>query len=153
MEADFGTEIDGQHLRAEADPQKRLAFPQRHPDPIDFGAHERILVVGAHRAPENDAAAVLLQCRWQRITEARLANVEGMHVAHEPLPDMARIVSFLVQNDAHGRLGRQLRVLRRDLTDRALLRALGRGGVKHWSGSGLVVAAAIRQWEPLVYAA
>src|SRR5262245_28846817 len=152
MEAHLGAEIDRQHLRSEADAQKRLAFPQRHGDPVDFAAHEIIRVVGAHRTAKDHATAVLLQGPGQRIAEARFADVKAMAIAHKPLADVAGIGVLLVQDDADGRLACTA-VLVRDLTDRTLLRALAGGDVKHWVRSILVVAATIQQWESLVYAA
>ena len=49
----------GKHLRAEADAEERRLLLQRHADPVDLGANEVVLVVGAHRPAEDDDAAVV----------------------------------------------------------------------------------------------
>ena len=77
MVADFGlalrvpihaaAEMARQHLRAETDAQERLPLFQRDADPVDFAAHEVVLVIGAHRAAEDDCAGVVVRsCRQRR---------------------------------------------------------------------------------------
>ena len=108
MEAHLGAEMVGEHLRAEADAQERLLLLQRDADPFGLAADELVLVVGAHRPAEDDRAAVVRQRLGQRIAVARLADIESVAVAAEPLADVAWIGLLLMQHDADGllRLGR-----------------------------------------------
>src|SRR6185503_9062458 len=89
VEADPGTQVQGQHLGAEANAEQWRLLLQRHADPLDLAQDEFVLVVGAHGAAEHHRPAVAGQRRRQRLAEARLADVEGKAVADQPLPHMA----------------------------------------------------------------
>src|SRR5262249_60280718 len=89
---------------------KRPCLRHRHIDPTDLGTYEVALVIGAHRPAEDDAPAMLGERGGQPIAEPRLANVERVAIAHEPLADVAGIGVFLVQDEQHRRLaGRRAR--------------------------------------------
>src|SRR5688572_24026710 len=96
---DPGAEILRQHLRAEADAEERLVLLQRDADPLDLAADERIAVVGALRAAEDDGAAVMLERLRQWIVETASAHIQRVTVALEPLADMARVGMALMQYD------------------------------------------------------
>ncbi len=79
-----------QHLRAEADAEERLVLAQRHADPIDLAADEIVLVVGAHRAAEDDGGGMIGHGRRQRIAEPRPAHVERIAELAQRVADAAR---------------------------------------------------------------
>ena len=81
-------------------------------DPLGLAQNEFVLVVGTHGAAEDDGTAVVLQRLGQGIAEARLAHVERMAVAAEPLADMAGVGLLLMQHDADGLLRRAPRTVR-----------------------------------------
>jgi hypothetical protein len=56
-----------QHLAAEADPEIRLVFLQRHADPVDLAFDEIEIVIGALRSAEDHRAGMLLERFRQRI--------------------------------------------------------------------------------------
>ena len=58
MGVDPAAELARQHLRAQADAEKRLVLLQRHRDPVDLAADELFLIVGAHRTAEDDRAGM-----------------------------------------------------------------------------------------------
>ena len=92
-------EIARAHLRAEADAEKRLALLQRHADPIDLAADEIVLVVGAHRAAENDAGGCSAIVSRQRVAEPRPPHVEPVAEFTQGVADASGRGMFLVQND------------------------------------------------------
>ena len=65
-----------QKLIADADSEERLLLPQWYRDPVDLAAHEVLGAVCAHRTAEEDRPGVTGHGVGQRITEARLADVE-----------------------------------------------------------------------------
>ena len=73
----------------------------------------------------------------QRLAEARLADVEVIAVAHEPLADVAGIGILLVQHDQHRLLGlRRVPRAERHLADGAVLAdCLGRLALEHCRAS------------------
>ncbi len=87
-------------------PRKGFFLLERHLEPVDLAADERVLVVGALRAAENDGAGVVLQRLGQRIVEARPADVECKPAALESVADAAGRRVLLMQHDqdrqAHG---------------------------------------------------
>ena len=92
-------EMPRAHLRAETDAEKGLALFQRDGDPFDLAANEVILVVGAHRAAEDDCGGVFCHRRRQRIAEARPAHVEPVAELPQGIADAARGGMLLVQDD------------------------------------------------------
>ena len=58
MTIDPAAEMVRQHLRAEADAEKRLFLLERHREPIDLAADEIVGIVRAHGAAENDGAGM-----------------------------------------------------------------------------------------------
>src|SRR5262245_59775419 len=78
MTVDAAAEVMRQHLRAEADTEKRLLLPERNREPVDLAANEIIGIVRAHRAAKIDGAGVVRHALRQRIAEARAAQVERM---------------------------------------------------------------------------
>ena len=75
MHVDALAHVPRQHLRAETEAHERLLLFQRHADPVDFGLEPVVLVVGAHRAAENDGACVIAHGLRQGLAEARAAYV------------------------------------------------------------------------------
>ena len=106
MLVDPGAELPRQHLRAEADAEKRLLLLERHAEPVDLAADELVLVVGALRPAEDDGAGVVLQRFGQRIVEARTADVERKPRLAKRIADPAGRRMLLMQDDqdrrAHG---------------------------------------------------
>src|SRR6476620_12505151 len=68
---DAAAEMVRQHLRAEADAEKRLLFLEWDPEPIDLATDEIVGVVRAHRTAEIDGAGMPCHGRGQRIAETR----------------------------------------------------------------------------------
>jgi hypothetical protein len=104
-------EMPGAHLRAEADTEKRLALLERHADPFNLAANEIVLVVGAHRAAENDAGRVLAHCVRQRVAKSRAANVERIAEIPQRVADTSGRRILRVQ-DNQNRLVHELRIKR-----------------------------------------
>jgi hypothetical protein len=69
-------ELHGEHLRAQANSQKRPLLPQRNRDPVDFPADEFIGVIGAHRPAENHRAGMVIQGFRQGIAKPRTPDIE-----------------------------------------------------------------------------
>ena len=92
-------ELPGEHLRAEANAQKRPLLPERHRDPVDLAADVIVRIVGAHRAAEDDRAGMIVQRFRQRIAEPRTPDIEGMPERPQRVADTARRRGFLVQDD------------------------------------------------------
>ena len=101
VERDFGAEMLGEHLRAEADAEERPLLPQRHFDPVDLARDIIVAVIGAHRAAEDHRAGMGIQRFRQRIAEARPANVERMAERTQGVADAARRRVLLMQHDQH----------------------------------------------------
>src|SRR5205823_4455297 len=78
--------------------EKRLLLPQRDADPLRLAANKLGLVVGAHGAAEDDGAAMVLQRLGQGIAITRLADIERVAVAAEPLADVAGVGMLLVED-------------------------------------------------------
>src|SRR3954464_8684156 len=64
---DAAAEMTHQHLRAEADAEKRLFLLERDPEPIDLATDEIVGAVRAHRTAEIDGGGLPLHGRAQRI--------------------------------------------------------------------------------------
>jgi len=99
MLEDPAAEMVRQHLRAEADAEKRLLLGERDADPVDLPVDELVRVVGALRAAENARAGVLGEGFGQRIAEARPAHVQGMAALPQGMTDPPGAGRLLVQND------------------------------------------------------
>ena len=99
MLVDAAAEMVRQHLRAEADAEERLAFTQRHLEPVDLAADEIVGVVGAHRAAEDDRAGVLRHGAGQRIAEPRPAHVERKAALAQCVAEAPRSRGLLVHDD------------------------------------------------------
>jgi hypothetical protein len=69
-------EMPGQHLRAEADSEKRPLLRQRHRNPVDLAPDVIVRIVGAHRAAEDHRACMIGKRARQLIAKARAANVK-----------------------------------------------------------------------------
>ena len=87
---DPGAEPLRQHLRAEADAEKRLLLLQRHADPVDLAPDDLVVVVGALRPAENDGAAVGFAASWaarrRTAAGARRAGCRGCEAGSRPGP-------------------------------------------------------------------
>ncbi len=94
-----GTELPGEHLRAQANPQERPLLPERHLDPVDLAADVFIRIVGAHRAAEDDRAGMTFQRFRKRVAEPGTPDIEGMPERPQRVADTARSRGFLVQDD------------------------------------------------------
>ena len=105
MRRDPRAELHGEHLRAEANSQKRPLLPQRHRNPVDFPADEFIGVVGAHRPAENDRAGMVIQGFRQGIAEARTPDIQPVTERPQRIADPARRRGLLVQDDQHRQQG------------------------------------------------
>src|SRR5262245_52468614 len=99
MPVDPAAEVMRQHLRAQADAEKRLLLPEWHREPVDLAANEIVGIVRAHRAAEIDGAGVVRHGLRQRIAEARAAQVEGMAALAQGMTDAPRARRLLVQDD------------------------------------------------------
>ena len=69
-------ELSGEHLRAQANSEKRTLFPQRHGNPVDLLANEVLRIVGAHRSAENDRAGMAVQRFRKGIAKPRTPDVK-----------------------------------------------------------------------------
>ncbi len=98
---DACAELHGQHLRAEADPEKRTVLAQRHGDPVDFAADIVVGIVGAHRSAENHSTGMVVQRLRQRVAETGAADVQRMAKQPQRVANPARCRGFLVQHDQH----------------------------------------------------
>jgi hypothetical protein len=101
MRRDPGAELLRQHLRAEADAEKRALLPERDFDPVDLAADIIVAVIGAHGPAENNSTGVLIQRFRQHIAEARAADIEAMPERAQHVADAAGRRGFLVQDDQH----------------------------------------------------
>ena len=99
MAKHFAAELPREHLGAEADAEKRLVLLKRHADPIDLAPDVIVLVIGAHRAAENDGAGMFRHGRRQGIVEARAAHIEPVAKVAQRIADAAGGGMFLVQDD------------------------------------------------------
>src|SRR5262245_27343179 len=99
MLIDPAAEMARQHLSTKTNAKERFAFLQRHRDPAGLAAHEFILIVGAHRAAEDDGASVLRQRIGQRIAKAWPADVEWIAALLERVTDPAGRGIVPVQDD------------------------------------------------------
>ena len=99
MLVDPRTHLPRQHLRAEADAEKRLLLFQRHREPVDLSADELVLVVGALRPTENDRSGVVLERLRQRVVETRATDVERNAAASQREANAPRRRVLLMQND------------------------------------------------------
>ncbi len=99
MAKDFAAELPRAHLRAETDAEKRLGLLERHADPIDLAAYEIVIVVGAHRAAEDNGGRMLRHGRRQRIAEPRPAHIEEVSQRSQRIADAAGCGMLLVQNN------------------------------------------------------
>ena len=99
MGDDALAEMPRQHLRAEADAEKRLVLAQRHADEVDLGLDEIVGIVGALRAAEDHRAGMLRHRGGQRIAEARAADVEIVAAVPERVTDASGRRLLLVQDD------------------------------------------------------
>ena len=105
MRPDPAAEMQGQHLRPEAEAEIGPVLLEGHTDPVDLPFHEIVRVVGAHRAAEDHGAGVVRHRLRQRIAVARPADVEAMPALGDEAPDAARRRVFLVQDDEDRVLG------------------------------------------------
>ena len=99
MRRDLRAQLFGEHLRAQADAEKRPLLAQGNFDPVDLPADIFIGVVGAHRAAEDHRAGMQIQRLRQGIAEPRAADVEGMAQRAQRVADPARRRGLLVQDD------------------------------------------------------
>src|SRR6266850_3322083 len=102
MRVDPAAELARQHLGAKTNAKEGFALRQRHRDPLGLAPHEFILVVGAHRAAEDDRARMLRQRIGQRIAEAWPADVERKAALLERITDPARRGIVAMQDDQDG---------------------------------------------------
>src|SRR5262249_15535422 len=96
---DAAAEMTRGQLGAKANAEARFALLERHRHPTDFPAYKVILVIGAHRAAEDDRARMLGHVRRQRVTIARAANVERKTTLHQSVPDPAGRGALLMQHN------------------------------------------------------
>ncbi len=99
MRRDAGAELHGEHLGAQANPQKRPLLPERNGNPVDLPANVLVRIVGAHRAAENDRAGMVVQRFRKRIAKPRTPDIQGMPERPQRMADAARRRGFLVQDD------------------------------------------------------
>ncbi len=92
-------ELLGQHLRAEADAEIRLALFERHADPVDLGLDEVVGIVGALRAAEDHRAGMLRHRGGEGIAKARPADVELIAALTERIADAPGRRLLLMQDD------------------------------------------------------
>src|SRR5262249_13437434 len=86
-------------LRAETNAEERLVLLQRHGCPLDFATYEFVVVVGAHRAAENNCRGMIAHSLRQRIAKARPAHVKPVPEPVQRVADSTGRGMFLVQND------------------------------------------------------
>ena len=109
MRGDARTEMLGQHLGAQADPEEGLSLGERNGDPIDLAAHELVAVVGALRPAEDDGAGVAGERLGQRIAQPRPADIERHAALGEVVADPAGGGELLMQHQKHRPLGSRRR--------------------------------------------
>ena len=107
MRRDLRAQLFGEHLRAQADAEKRPLLAQGNLDPVDLAADIIVGIVGAHRAAENDRAGMLIQRFRQGIAEPRTPDVEGMAERAQRIADPARGRGLLVEDDQNRQQGRR----------------------------------------------
>ena len=95
-------ELHRQHLRAEANAEKRPPLAQRNGDPVDLAANVIVRIVRAHRTAEDDRAGMRFQGVRQRVTEPWPADVEAMPKRAQHIADAAGARGFLMQDDQDG---------------------------------------------------
>ena len=86
MRRDLGAELLGEHLRAQANSQKRPLLPQRHA--IQSISRRTIIVgiVGAHRAAENHCAGMVDPAFPAADRRSAAPDIEGCPSARSALP-------------------------------------------------------------------
>src|SRR5581483_2779410 len=89
MRCDARAKLLREHLRAQANAEQRPLLAQRNFDPVDFAPDVIIRIIGAHRTAEDDGAGMLVECIWERIAEARTADVEAMAERAQRVADAA----------------------------------------------------------------
>src|SRR5262249_40059936 len=92
-------EMVREHLRAEADAEKRLLLPQRYGEPIDLAANEIGAGVRAHGTTEKDGGGMTGHGRGQLIVKAGAADVEPITALAQRVTDTPRARGLLVQDD------------------------------------------------------
>ena len=100
---DLAAEMIDQHLRAEADAEKRPVLAERNLQPFGLAADELILVIGAHRPAEHHRAGMLVERFGQVVAERRPPDVELETAFQEQMADAAGTRQFLMQHHQHGR--------------------------------------------------
>ena len=114
LDAAFGmrkhglAEMAGEHLRTEADAQKRRILLQRDTDPVDLRLDVVVRIVGAHGAAEDDGAGVMGHRVRESIAEARTPNVKAAALCAKQAADATRGRVLLVEDNKNraGRVGR-----------------------------------------------
>ena len=100
---DAAAEMVSQHLRAQADAEKRLLLLERDLEPVDLAADEIVGVVGAHRTAEIDGAGMSCHGLGQRVAEARAAQIERIAALAQGVTDTPRRRSLLMHDDQNRR--------------------------------------------------
>ena len=95
-------EVMRQHLRPEADAEKRLVLPQRNCEPVDFPADEIIFVIRAHGAAENDGTGMLPERVRQGIAEARAPHIQCIATLTQRMAYSTWSGGFLMHHDENG---------------------------------------------------
>ena len=72
---------------------------KRDGDPVDFPTDEIFLIVGAHRAAENDGAGMLGERRRQRIAKARPTHIQRKTELLQSVTDPSRGRMLLMEDD------------------------------------------------------
>src|SRR5215469_14132331 len=99
MPVDAAAEMMRQHLRAEADAEKRLLLLQRHGEPIDLATDEIGGVIRAHGSAKGNGAGVAGHGLGQRIAEARATQVERIAALAQGVAEASGGRRLLVQHD------------------------------------------------------
>lgn len=99
MRPDPVTEMAGQHLGAEANAEKWLAFLERNANPIDLAAHPGIFVVDAHRTAKNNNTGVVFQRRRQLVSKPGSPDIKFKPFRPQNPSEPSGSRMFLVQND------------------------------------------------------
>src|SRR6202166_565213 len=105
MRRNPGAELHGEHLRPQANPQKRPLLPERDGDPVDLLTDEIVGIVRAHRAAENHRAGMAIQRFRQGIAKTRTPDVQPVPERPQRIADAARGRGFLMQDDQHRQQG------------------------------------------------
>ena len=105
MRRDPGAELLREHLRAQANSQKRPLLPQRNLDPVDLAANIIVRIVGAHRTAENDRAGVIIERFGQRIAKPRSPDIQPVSERPQRIADAARRRGLLMQDDQNRQQG------------------------------------------------